>query len=157
MKKVIVGIDIGNVILTSDTDNSTSKKLSQKLVPGAVESITQLVERYGPENIWLISKCFARMQMQSRVALEQSSFFVKTGTDPNRVAFCIRREDKAPICKQLHITHFIDDRLEILKTLSTVEHKFAFAPRGRDLQKFSHHLPEVTLVNSWKELMSKWK
>lgn len=157
MKKTIVGIDIGNVILKSDTDTSKSKKLSQSLVPGAIDSIAELVKRYGSESIWLVSKCFARMQMQSRIALEQNDFFSKTGADPYRVAFCVNRGDKAPICKQLHVTHFIDDRLEILGTLSSVEYKYAFAPRGRDLQKFGNYLGDTIHVQSWNEVLEQWK
>ena len=36
------------------------------------------------------------------------------------------RGDKAPLCAELGVTHFVDDRLDVLATLTTVEYRFLF-------------------------------
>jgi hypothetical protein len=36
---------------------------------------------------------------------------------PERMRFCLQREDKASICRERRMTHFIDDRVHVMQTL----------------------------------------
>ncbi len=74
---------------------------------------------------------------------------------PKRVHFCGERNEKARICKKLGITHFIDDRLEVLSYLvGIVPHLFLFCPWAPEDKPFQHLVTEgkVTVVKSWRQL-----
>jgi hypothetical protein len=73
----------------------------------------------------------------------------------DNVRFCLRRQDKAPICKKYGITHFIDDRLEILSYLTDVPHKFLFQGSKGEIEQHAHALPLVTRLESWDDVIAK--
>lgn len=59
--------------------------------------------------------------------LEHHDTFDRTGIDADRVRFCRRRADKATICAELGLTHFIDDRIDVLAPMrGVVEHLHLF-------------------------------
>jgi len=89
-------------------------------VPCALEAIATLVaERFG-EDVYLISKAGPRMESRTRVWLEQVQFSEATGILPENVIYVRRREDKAPECERLGVTHFVDDRVSVLQHLTTI-------------------------------------
>ena len=47
------------------------------------------------------------------------------------VHFCNERSEKEAICRELGVTHFIDDHLEVLLYLKSVPYRFLFAPDSR--------------------------
>src|SRR3989344_4246458 len=109
-----IGIDVGNVISSRDTDVLNVKKLVPEEVPNAVETISRIVAKFGPENVFLVSKCGPKNQIRIRKWLVATDFFIRTGVNPFNVVFCIHRKDKAKMAEELRLTHFIDDRLEVL-------------------------------------------
>jgi len=44
-------------------------------------------------------------------------FWTATGVAPDHLRFCLERRDKALHCHELGVTHFIDDRLDVLEHL----------------------------------------
>ena len=50
------------------------------------------------------------------------------GVDVGGVIVALERRDKAPICERLGITHFVDDRLDVLAYMETVEHRYLLGP-----------------------------
>jgi hypothetical protein len=46
--------------------------------------------------------------------------FSRTGLNQEQVRFCLKREDKATVCRELEISHFIDDRVHIMQILRGV-------------------------------------
>lgn len=68
--------------------------------------------------------------------LEEHGFYDATGTKAEDITFCRQRSDKAAICRDLQITHFVDDRLEILSSLESVEYRYLFQPRAEDLEEY---------------------
>jgi hypothetical protein len=60
--------------------------------------------------------------------------------------FCAERTDKEPICRELGITHFVDDKVHVVQILRhAVTHLFLFGEPGG--QKFCP--PGGTFVTEW--------
>lgn len=146
----ILGVDIGGVIISraeegSDTSFFGDRPLETPAVEGALEALAALRARFG-ENIHLVSKAGHLTQAKTRAWLAHRRFVEITGIGEARWNFCRTREDKAPICAALGVTHFVDDRLDVLGFLSGVSRRYLFAPEG------AQHPPDVTLVRSWTEI-----
>ena len=76
-------------------------------------------------------------------------FFARTGVPAANVRFCLTREEKAPICEELALTHFIDDRVHIMQILrGTVANLYLFGdePDARTCP------PWATFVSTWAHL-----
>lgn len=152
-----LGVDIGGVIIdrindVTDTSFFGGNYLETTAVPGVFEALVELRERrFGPA-IHLISKCGPRVEEKSRRWLAHRDFHRLTGIGPEHLHFCRTREGKAPICEALGVTHFVDDRLEVLGYLSSVAHCFLFRPETAELQRHRRHLPGVRIAESWPAL-----
>lgn len=128
-----LGIDIGRVIIaggsgTGDTSffsGDTAAMLRTPAVPGAFEAIARLVPRFA--ETWLISKCGPRIQRRSTEWLLHHRFFERTGIPPEHIRFCLRRPDKAIHCAELGITHFVDDKPDVIAAITpAVPHCYLF-------------------------------
>lgn len=153
--KPIIGIDIGNVITGGDTDKNvlfSERYLDVVEIPGALQGVKELFGRFNGQ-VCLVSKCGGIVQAKTRHWLSHHNFYALTGVDPGHVFFCEKREGKAPICRFLGVTHFIDDRLEVLGYLDTVRHKYLFKPNEREIARNVKYLPLVERVESWNGLL----
>lgn len=104
-----------------------------------------LVERF-EGRVWLVSKAGPRVQEKTRHWLRHHRFFERTGIAPENLRFCLERPQKAEHCKELGITHFIDDRPDVLDHLEgVVRHRFLFGP-----QRKPHVSAGVVTVPSWR-------
>jgi hypothetical protein len=156
MKKIL-GIDVGGVIMGDDTDKESSifsqNYLSAKANVGAFEAIKTLHGSY--DEVHIVSKCGHNVQRKTREWLLHNKFPEVTGFDMGRLHFCLERKDKAPICKELSITTFIDDRAEILHSMiRQVESLYLFNPKPKELAKYVHAASEFRTVKNWADLMS---
>lgn len=154
-----LGVDIGGVLIDrikDDTDTSFfgDNYLQTTAVPGAFGAIKQLADRRFGKQIHLVSKCGPRVEQKSRDWLSHHDFFRTTGVDPAHLHFCRQRQEKAPICETLGLTHFIDDRLEVLGYLKTVPNLYLFHPTPGEVEKHARHLPRVHRVESWDEVLT---
>jgi len=117
-----LGVDIGRVIIAGDgpdtsfVGGSEEDALRAPAIDGAFEVLTRLRESFHGR-VWLVSKCGARVQARTRSWLEHQRFFGRTGIDPQHLVFCRARADKAPICAELGITCFVDDRADVLDAM----------------------------------------
>ena len=120
-----IGIDFGGVIvrnLHEDSGEDTSLQNSsgeQAARDGALDAIRLLCSACDGR-VWIVSKAGPRMQERTLSWLQSVDFFSRTGLQPDHVRFCLQREDKGTICRDLKITHFIDDRLHIMQILRGV-------------------------------------
>ncbi len=144
--KDILGIDCGEVILYS---------LSGKPVPGAFDNIKRVVESGRFAKICVVSKVTPLLRFTFVWRLWYLNFWKYTGVPRKNLFFCSEHEDKAEICEQLGITHFVDDRLRVLDCLKTVNNRYALNPdlSGRQLRKYADAAREATIVDSWQELL----
>jgi hypothetical protein len=148
-----LGVDIGGVIIdrVSEDDQSYAGATA---VEGAFEAIARLVQRRFREHVWLVSRCEESREPVLVAWLEQHDFFGSTGVSRHHVRFCRQRHDKATICRQLGVTHFIDDRLEVLSHLvGIVPHLYLLQSRAGGMDQFRQSLPHVRLVRGWIEIV----
>jgi len=134
-----LGVDFGGVVHgvtyrpgRPDTflEGSFEEAMATPAMPGAMEVLARLVEAF-EGRVWVVSKCWPRVQSLTERWLERHDFYVSTGIDRAHVIFCRQRPDKALRCAELGITHFIDDRADVLGAMEgTVTHRFMFASRG---------------------------
>lgn len=157
-----IGIDIGNVIIGDDTDAPspamfTPDYMKAAELPEAIDTIAWLNQRSPFRGrVYLVSKCGGNVQAKTKDWLAAKDFYNRTGIEEHKVRFCLERHEKAAIATELGLTHFVDDRLEILGYLADIcRARYLFRGKAREIQKFSQYLGSVWPVESWKELKSK--
>ena len=128
-----LGVDIGGVIIqrTDDSDDTSfwgDNYLATPAVPGAFDALRRLVEGKFGDDVFIVSKSGEYTERRARDWLEHHAFFDRSGVPPDNVVFCRRREEKAGIARALGLTHFVDDRLDILVSLEEVTHRYLFGP-----------------------------
>ncbi len=136
---LVLGVDIGRVIIHGDGPDtsflhaSDSDALEAPPMAGVFEALARLTDLF-ERRVYLVSKCGPRIQDRSRAWLAHQRFFERTGIPAANVRFCRKRPEKAPICRELGIGFFVDDRLDCLVPMSgIVAHRYLFgAPRSPD-------------------------
>ena len=151
-----LGIDIGRVIIARDANPSKVDTsfmgsdmegvLRTPPVHGAFEAISRLVRAF-ESRVWLVSKANPSTEEKTRAWLTHQGFFERTGVPTENLRFCRRRSEKADHCRELGITHFIDDRIEVLQALrGIVPHLYLF--------ECADSLSEVfQRVRGWRETL----
>ena len=154
----ILGIDIGRVIIgpvdddghadTSFLSGTPDRAMETPPTPGSFAAIARLADAFDGA-VWLVSKCGLRVQAKTRRWLDHWGFWATTGVAPDHLRFCLERRDKALHCHELGVTHFIDDRLDVL------EHLRGFVPC---LYLFGHQQARapgwVTPVVTWSAVLA---
>ncbi len=151
-----IGIDIGRVVIcptdeikgadTSFLSASPEQAMRIPPAPGAERLIRTLVEHTGG-NVWYVSKAGPRIQNLTQAWFRHNHFHDRTGIPPARLRFCLKRHEKRGIAQQLRLTHFVDDRLDVLEPMrGLVPHLYLFG-----IQK--HRAPRWAIpVRNWQEL-----
>ena len=152
-----IGVDVGGVIIEpADDDEDTSffgeHYLRTPPMPGVFEALATLAGAF--DQVHVVSKCGPDTERRTREWLTHHDFFARTGVAVDHLHFCRRRPDKAPIAAGLGLTHFVDDRLEVLGYLTTVRHRYLFRPRLAEIARHAEHLPHVHRVSNWPELVA---
>ncbi len=92
-----------------------------------MSSIAELAKQH---ELYVISKCGAKIQARTLAWMEYHGFHDKTGITPDRVFFVRKRPQKAPLAKSLELDAFIDDRQDVLDYMSVepniVDHRVLF-------------------------------
>lgn len=132
-----LGIDIGRVIISAGSGRGDTSFLDGDLVSAlrtppaeaAFPSIAQLVGDVGGR-VWLVSKAGPRVQDRTLRWLEHHRFWSETGVHRARLRFCRQRAEKADIARSLGLTHFVDDRVDVLAAMTgVVRFRFLFGPQ----------------------------
>lgn len=150
-----LGIDAGGPLMDPRAHGDlffSDRYLEVPLVPGAVRSIARLAtERFG-ERIYIVSTNVRRRPQ----ALE---IFAAGGLTrvipPERVFFCDTDRQKAEVCDRLGITHFVDDRIEVLSLLERVPHRYLFDGPRRDEFERTSDGSAVIAVSDWEDLAAR--
>lgn len=98
----IIAVDIGGVIRTKNEHASieTDNYLEAPVVPGAKEGLAFLVERFGAENVHLVSRCRLSKQKRSLEWLEHNGIF-ELGILKENVHLCVGFKGKITKLKEL--------------------------------------------------------
>lgn len=162
-----LGIDFGNVILADDGGRfKESRGLMQcKAVEGAREGVRALVKLFGPEHVFIVSKAGRRL---TKLTLEwlHAGFLKDTGLlgDDGHIFFVPRRMEKRPVVEALAITHFIDDRMSVLRSLTKCQQRLLMCgPWVQHDDRHDRHdrkdKVKKVVVHSWPEAVDaakKW-
>ncbi len=155
-KKEALGIDIGGVIISGTREDSLTSGdyLQNPEIAGALDAVGRLVRERFDEKVFLISKRGPRVQAKTIRWLKQHEFFERTCIKPRHIHFCLERADKADLCAQLGITHFIDNRIDVLTYLRDVPYLFLFGrhPSASTLQA-ERWTNRIRKVSSWEEIL----
>jgi hypothetical protein len=151
----VLGIDIGRVIIGAATASGTADTsflscsdeaaLETPASEGAFEAISELTRAFAGR-VWLVSKCGPRIQQLTRRWLRHQSFYERTGVREDRLRFCLKRPEKRDHCAAIGATHFVDDRLDVLK------HLVGQVPR---LFWFGHQ-PTTAVTPEWAKPVRDW-
>lgn len=144
MSQIVLAVDIGNVLLDGER--------CDREVDGAVKSLRRMADAGLRDRISLVSKCGERMRAVRMRRLREIEFFARTGVREDRVYFCDKRWEKAPISAGLGVTDFVDDKLEVLSYLHKDIRKFLFRPNQREMLKHFEHLRNVIVVWDWSDI-----
>ena len=153
-----LGVDIGGVIIDRVSEERSGDLAADFAaampVAGAFESIARLVERHFGEHVWLVSRCDEPAEPFILAWLKRHDFFRVTGVAPERVRFCRERRDKATICRELGVTHFVDDRHDVLGPLvGIVAHLYLLRSRGTEMPAAATLPPGIARVTRWSEIV----
>jgi len=148
-----LGIDFGGVIITyvekkgkHDPDYAENF-LSSPPQKNALENIKSLQQKFKGQ-VWIISKAGEYTEDLIRKWLQKNNFFDYTALDKDNLIFCRQRADKLPLCQDLKITHYIDDRINIMQILKgTAPHLFLFGSKEKNHSARNW----TTLVENWDE------
>jgi hypothetical protein len=160
-KNGCIGFDIGGVIVgggrgngAEDTSVFGDRYLETPEIDGAIEAITRLVkERFGG-HAYLVSKCSQRIQDRTEAWLERRRFYDRTGILSMNKRFCRKRHEKGPICRGLGITHFVDDRVEVLNSTDAEVRRYAFRPDPKELERFRTADRPFLVAHEWEDILA---
>jgi len=120
-----IGIDCGGVIIAKtstkkgeDTGFFSDNFLNTPQSPGCFETIKQLVDKYGNENIFVVPKASEKIIDKTKKWMDHHKFYEQTGVKSDNIHFCKTRQDKLPLCEKLDIDCFIDDHFDVLEIVS---------------------------------------
>jgi hypothetical protein len=147
----LLGVDIGGVIIEpADEDEDTSffgpNYLQTPPVDGAFAALATLGTTF--DAVHLVSKCGEDTSRRTLEWLAHHDFAARTGIGTDRVHFCRTRPEKGPIAADLGLTHFVDDKLEVLGYLTTVPHRYLFRT------EFDSAPAGIVPVSGWPELVT---
>lgn len=154
-----LGVDFGGVITdrvndSEDTSFFGDNFLNTTRTDGSFEALNNINQDAQFENgIWIVSKCGQRIQDRTEQWLEHTKFYAQTGIPRDHKRFTTTRPGKAPIARELGLTHFIDDKLEVLSYLiGIVPHLYLYRPQEEEVQQYKDALPHITRVDDWGRL-----
>jgi hypothetical protein len=154
-----VGIDFGGVIvrnrkLVRGEDTGLADFHTPEAAEFGVFDAIREVVSICDGHVWIVSKAGSRMQERTRAWLCTVDFYSRTGLDVEHLRFCQEREEKGTICRELGISHFVDDHVHVMQILRhTVPHLYFFREHGGE-----RFCPSwATLVSNWTEVVNLLK
>ena len=151
MNSEVLGVDIGSVIISKTWSNGFLPPLKD-----AFSVLKRLKNERFKDKLFIVSQQQPFMSNIVLLWLQYHNFYQATGIKKRDIHFCRKRIDKAAICKKLGITHFIDDRTEVLTYLheANIQNLYLFEPKGEyvELNPDAHVLSYVKQIESWKEI-----
>ena len=151
-----LGIDIGRVLMcpadndtrpdTSFLEGSDDQALAVPASPHVWEVVPELVRAFAGR-VWLVSKAGERIAALTRRWLAHHRFFARVELPDDHVRFCRRRPDKRVHAIDLGLTHFIDDRADVLGALvGVVPHLYLFGAQRAPVPAYARHVADWSIA-----------
>lgn len=119
-----IGLDVGGVLNQHNNDVASSKEWwlnRESEAPNAMRSVRRIVEIFGPDNVFVVSKLGSDMQKLTETwLLETMDICGETGLRQENIHFCTQRsgrQGKGAVASRLQLSHFVDDNFECLNSL----------------------------------------
>lgn len=157
MKKIL-GVDVGGVIFDQASlpagDINDDAFFAVPPVTDSIESLAALNQGIFKDAIYLVSKYNIETGPEGiRAWLERQNFYDRTGIPREHLYQCAERREKAPIVRELGITHFVDDRAEVMSYFADfVPNLYHFQSLLEDREKWAIKIPNLIFVDNWKDL-----
>jgi len=152
MSRFCLGVDFGGVIIAHGTERQDTffnrDYLETPPVAGSLEALQKLSNTKFKDAVWIVSKAGSRdTEIKTRNWLASHEFDSRAGITPDRIFFAPKRIGKLAIAQSLRLTHFVDDKLEVLTYLANdVPNLYLF-------DNDSSEVPTgITAVGSWPVL-----
>lgn len=142
----IVGFDIGGTI-TQATFGSNVKEPW----PESFRVIKRILLEISPL-AYIVSRVNEEQKTRAINWLYDNDVYAKTGLLKDNVFWCKERHEKGPIVQTLGITHFIDDRPEVMKYLPLDTVKIMINPDPVHLYEHCNLLRNYTVCKDWLEI-----
>lgn len=157
--KIKIGIDINGVLANNKLSHINTRDYSIfSVMENAIKVVKKLVKHYGSENIYIISRAQScQLSFITGIWMETHNFLQETNISLDNVKICTRLKDKAIIAEKLNITHFIDDRPEVLSYFSKNTILMAYQPKKNEIKKYPNVASRAIIVNSWNEIANYLK
>jgi hypothetical protein len=143
----ILGIDVGGVIIGGDGEDTSffsDNYLQTPQLENAIEVIARVRPRF--DNTFIISKCGPKVESKTMAWMRHHDFHNRTEIGETAFHFCRKRPEKVGIAKKLGVTHYIDNRMDIINSMiGTVPNLFLFNP----LQRATVTQGPFHIVPSW--------
>ena len=131
-----LGVDVGRVLVgaideaghadTSFLSGSDEHALSTPPEAGALDAVRALCAAFEGE-VWIVSKCGPRIEALTRRWLARHGFVGPGVVRGDRLRFVRKRPEKRGVAVDLRLTHFVDDRLDVLEPMvSLVPYLYRF-------------------------------
>ena len=157
-KRLCVGIDSGNVFM--DTAEMTPERFNERVfdgilpIEGVIAAAKVLYQKSGGE-VFIAYNATDLADPAILAWYETVGLTERTGIPTSRLGRVYKR-DKLPLCKLYGATHFVDDRLEVLRNLiGTVPNLILFKPRSDEIKEHSWDgwENEIVRVHSWEHAL----
>ena len=150
-----LGLDFGGVLSVYDID-AVLQTHAFVATPDLICSVKALVSYFGRSNVFIVSRAGYRMAHAAQDWLHASGFFRETGVDPDHFHAVQYRSQKRAACIRLGISHFVDDRWDVLRGLNC-ERRYLFsadcsAPNGAN--GLPRPLPSnLVIAAGWRDVL----
>ena len=154
MENEILAVDIGGPILNAKGGSSPETYRAAPQTEGAFPALHVLHHRRFHRRIHVISQCNEEIQAIKLDWFARHRFHELTHVDPAHVHFVREQAGKAALCKELGVTHFVDDRPPILAhAVGVVPNLFAFRPDPFELGANPTVMLAAREVDGWPALL----
>lgn len=138
-----IGFDIGGVIVDQKT---------REVFPECYMSIKLCIEKFRPDNIFIVSKARNKWVDENKKMLKESNFYSLTGFLETNVYFVDEYKDKATMCEKLQLDYLVDDSVKVIKfLLETNTIGIWFGPNNTSCLN-KDDLKKIHVANTWKNL-----
>jgi hypothetical protein len=137
----------------SDTSSSGTRPLDTPAVADAFPTIAELVRGTFEGRAVIVSKAGPRVSARTLEWLRHHRFHELTGIAPADVHFVRARPDRGEVCRRVGVTHFVDDRVDVLAALTTVSNRYLFLGGLGSVGRAPSQAPvDVVRAHTWPEL-----
>jgi hypothetical protein len=152
----VLGVDVGGVIVCragddADTSFFLDHPMDTPAVPRAFEFLHALTHAF-EGRVHIVSKAHAKTAETTMAWFDHVGFELLTGIDRENIHFVANRSDKAPLCRELRVTHFVDDCVDVLTSLTTVPYRYLFLGGLGRHQRPDQIPEELEVADNWRML-----